>query len=200
MAIGESPTVHAEHSKCHRLGAIRNFGVLRQKLTPPCFMRLRDWTPTCFAPIAYPFGDSTITEIFGMIYCSSCGQPSTPLARLCTSCGTSVARKSLVPLSAVQSSITQIEIIEPKHGGMLAFEGFVLSFVASLPGVLALSSDKGNPDVGLWWSGIALVIGAAYIALSLMKWNQQPDKVNREDLAWIVAVLLGCVSVGGFIL
>jgi hypothetical protein len=136
-----------------------------------------------------------------MIYCSSCGQPSAPLARFCTSCGTSVARKSLVPPSAAQSSAstTQIAIIEPKHGGMLAFEGFVLSFVTSLPGGLALSSSKGNPDVGLWWSGIALAIGAAYIALSLMKWNQQRDQVNREDLAWIVAVLLGCASVSGFI-
>jgi hypothetical protein len=94
-------------------------------------------------------------------------------------------------------------IIEPKYGAMLAFEGFVLSFVTSLPGGLALSSgkgSKGNPDVGLWWSGIALAIGAAYIALSLMKWKQQADKVNREDLAWIVAVLLGCASVSGFIL
>jgi hypothetical protein len=107
-----------------------------------------------------------------------------------------------VPPSAAQSSAstTQIVIIEPKYGEMLAFEGFVLSFVISLPGALVLSSSKGNPDVGVWWSGIALAIGAAYIALSLMKWKQQPDKVNREDLAWIVAVLLGCVSVSGFIL
>jgi zinc-ribbon domain len=137
-----------------------------------------------------------------MVYCSSCGQPSTPLARICTSCGTSVARKSLVPLSAAQSStsITQVVTIKPKHGGMLAFEGFVLSFVTSLPGGLALSSGRDNPDVGLWWSGIALAIGAAYIALSLMKWNQERDKVNREDLAWIVAGLLGCASVSGFIL
>jgi hypothetical protein len=135
-------------------------------------------------------------------YCSSCGQPSAPLARFCTSCGTSVARKSLVPPPAGQPSTftTQIVMIKPKHGGMLAFEGFVLSFVTSVPGGLALGSGKGNPDVGLWWSGIALAIGAAYIALSLMKWNQQRDKVNREDLAWIVAVLLGCASVGGFIL
>jgi hypothetical protein len=137
-----------------------------------------------------------------MTYCSSCGHPSAPLARFCTSCGTSVARKSLVPLSAAQpsTSITQVVIIEPKHGGMLAFEGFVLSFATSLPGGLALSSGKGNPDLGLWWSGIALAIGAAYIALSLMKWKQQPDKVNREDLAWIVAVLLSCASVSGLIL
>jgi hypothetical protein len=91
-------------------------------------------------------------------------------------------------------------MIEPKHGAILAFEGFVLSFAISLPGGLALSSGKGNPDLGLWWSGIALAIGAAYIALSLMKWKQQPDKVNREDLAWIVAVLLGCASVSGFVL
>jgi hypothetical protein len=165
-------------------------------------MRLRDWTPTCFAATADPVSDSTITEVFGMIYCSSCGQPSAPLARFCSSCGTSVARKSLVPLSAAQSSAstTQIVTIEPKHGGMLAFEGFVFSFVTSLPGGLALSSDKGPPDVGLWWSGIALAIGASYIVLSLMKWNQQRDKVNREDLAWIVAVLLGCTSISGFIL
>jgi hypothetical protein len=135
-------------------------------------------------------------------YCSSCGQPSAPLARFCTSCGTSVARKSLVPPPAGQPSTftTQIVMIKPKHGGMLAFEGFVLSFVTSVPGGLALGSGKGNPDVGLRWSEIALAIGAAYIALSLMKWNQQRDKVNREDLAWIVAVLLGCASVGGFIL
>ncbi len=151
---------------------------------------------------AYPVSDSTITEVFGMIYCSSCGQTSAPLARFCISCGISVARKSLVPLSPAQASapITPIVIVKPKHGGMLAFEGFVLSFVTSVPGGLALGSGKGNPDVGLWWSGIALAIGAAYIALSLMKWNQQRDKVNREDLAWIVAVLLGCASVGGFIL
>ena len=137
-----------------------------------------------------------------MIYCSSCGQPSAPLARSCTSCGTSAARKSLVPFSAAQpsASMTQIEIIEPKHGRMLAFEGFVLSFIASLPGVFAISSSKGDPDVGLRWSGIAVAIGAAYIVLSLMNWNQPWDKVNREDLAWIVAVLLGCVSVSGFIL
>jgi zinc-ribbon domain len=137
-----------------------------------------------------------------MTYCSSCGQPSAPLARFCTSCGTSVARKSLVPLSATQRSpsTAQVAIIKPKHGGMLAFEGFVLSFVTSLPGGLALSSGKGNPDVGLLWSGIALAIGAAYVALSLMKWNQQRDNVNREDLAWIVAGLLGCASVSGFIL
>jgi hypothetical protein len=135
-------------------------------------------------------------------YCSSCGQPSAPLARFCTLCGTSVARKSLVPPSAPQpsTSTTQVVMIKPKHGGMLAFEGFVLSFVTSVPGGLALGSGKGNPEVGLWWSGIALAIGAAYIALSLMKWNQQRDKVNREDLAWIVAALLGCASAGGFIL
>ena len=132
-----------------------------------------------------------------MTYCSSCDQPSAPLARFCTSCGASVARKSLVPLSAAQSSssTTQIVIIEPKRGGMLILKGFVLSILISLSGALALSAGKGNPDVRLWGSGTALAIGAAYIALSLLKWKQQQD----EDLAWIVAVLLVCASVSGFI-
>lgn len=107
-----------------------------------------------------------------------------------------VAPHTLAPVSTGQAIPAQTPTPAPNvpamRGGMLALKGFLISLVLVVIADAATKMGSAR-DVGV---SIALLIGAVYIIVYLLKWRREKKFIRGKAIAWTVVsvFLLACLA------